>query len=144
MRRPVSRLCSPLGMVVAVLAAAGCHSRVEKELVPAKGKVLVGQVAPAGALVTFHPDDANGDAAGAVAMGKVRADGGYELVTGDRPGAAIGRYRVTVVALGPPGGAGADQKPPLNPRYGRLDQTDLVVEVVREPRPDQYDLHLAR
>jgi len=125
-------------------AVVGCQSQAEKakkELAPVKGKVLVGDAPPAGALITFHPDESKGNTARAMPMGKVRADGEYELVTGENPGAPLGWYRVTLTVFGAPGGG---KSPRINPRYAQLDQTNLSVEVVGEPRPGQYDLRLAK
>jgi hypothetical protein len=130
------------GMIALSILAAGCTESAHKELVPVKGKILNGAGRLTGALLTFHPDPAEGERGGAIAMGKVQADGTYELVTGDKPGATTGRYRVTVTLLRSPDvTAGPILIPPI--KYLHREQTDLVVEVSKEPRLDQYDLRFA-
>lgn len=135
------RLC-PLwfGIVVAGMSTTGCQTRTELDLVSVKGKVLVGNVPPAGALITFLPDISKGETTGAMAIGKIGADGGYELVTAGKPGAAVGRYRVTILATG----SAETKMPSFHKKYSLFDKTDLIVEVVRDPDTKRYDLHLAQ
>src|SRR5205085_11768911 len=46
--------------VFLLFIAAGCSSAPALELVPVKGKALLGTTALAGALLTFHPESADG------------------------------------------------------------------------------------
>ena len=87
--------------------------------------------------VTFHP---TGE--GAVAYGRIGADGSYRLHTGAEKGLAAGEYLVTVVATAPPPDPHSEVVGKLltPARYGRLDQTDLRFTI--EPGKKQIDLPL--
>jgi hypothetical protein len=138
-RPPLLRIFGLVGLA----ALAGCSSAADKakqELAPVKGRILAGDKPLTGALITFHPDASKGNTVPVLPMGKVGATGEYELVSGENLGAAPGWYRVTLTRFGAPGG----KAPPIPPRYTQRDQTNLSVEVVREPRPGQYDLRLTR
>lgn len=87
--------------------------------------------------VTFHP---TGE--GAVAYGRIGADGSYRLHTGAEQGLAAGEYIVTVVATAPPPDPQSEVVGKLltPARYGTLDQTDLRFTI--EPGKKQIDLAL--
>ena len=87
--------------------------------------------------VTFHPAGE-----GAVAYGRIGADGNYRLHTGAEQGLAPGEYVVTVVATAlPPDPHSEIVGKLLTPaRYGNLDQTDLHFTI--EPGKNQIDLPL--
>lgn len=142
-----ARLCLPLLGLLGLATVAGCQSGADSakpDLVPVKGKILVGKAAPVGALVTFHPDTSKGNTARGMPMGKVRADGQYELVTGANPGAPLGWYRVTLTAFAAPGGTSPARPPRIDPKFAQLDKTTLSIEIVADPSPGQYDLRLTK
>jgi hypothetical protein len=87
--------------------------------------------------VTFHPAGE-----GAVAYGRIGADGSYRLHTGAEQGLAAGEYIVTVVATAPPPDPHSEVVGKLltPARYGKLDQTDLRYTI--EPGRNQIDLAL--
>ncbi len=90
--------------------------------------------------------------------GTIAVDGTFKVVTEGRPGAPVGRYKVTVLP-GPAGaGAGGDPAnmkgapPPtasplgrvLNPKYEDPSTTDLIIEVAATPPPDGYKLPVSK
>jgi hypothetical protein len=111
---------------------------------PVSGKVLVqGQPltgVPQGS-VAFHPDKAQGNESMHIPTGKIGSDGTYELLTGGKKGAPLGKYKVLVNAM-----ENKIEEGPVTPRYileekyYALPKTDLTVEVVENPGPGQYDL----
>jgi hypothetical protein len=78
--------------------------------------------------VTFHPVGG-----GAVAYGRIGADGSYRLHTGAEQGLAPGEYVVTVVATAPPPDPRSEVVGKLltPARYNRRDQTDLRFTIAR-------------
>ena len=89
--------------------------------------------------VTFYPSQG-----GAAVYSRIGADGAYELRTGDTPGLKPGEYKVTVVATETPR-AVPGSTPPIGkvitpPRYGQLEETDLLFTV--GPGSNTIDLRL--
>jgi hypothetical protein len=86
--------------------------------------------------VTFHPEKT-----GAVAYGRILADGSYSISTGSRGGLSAGEYFVTVVATAgeadPTKEAAGKLLTPT--RYGRVDQSALRSTV----RPGRNKIDLA-
>jgi hypothetical protein len=117
-------------------------------LYPVSGTVLVeGQPltgVPQGS-VSFHPDKAQGNESMHLPTGKIQADGKYELLTGSKKGAPAGKYKVRVSAF-----ANKLEEGPVTPRYilddkyYSAEKTDLIVEVVENPAPGQYDLKVTK
>jgi hypothetical protein len=82
---------------LAMLAFTGVSCSQSETLNPVQGKVLHQGQPLAGALVSFHPDSlADGTLADA-AVGLSKADGTFELATGQASGAHAGKYTVTVI-----------------------------------------------
>ena len=140
-RRALPVLC--LGAALA-LAVAGCGAG-GPPMVPVEGLVTVGgkPLASGTGTVIFHPDAARGNASKEEPRGVLDAEGRYRLRTGARDGASPGWYRVAVTA--------AKQLDPNNPyftdwlipqRYIDPKTSNLSVQVVEAPGPDDYDLKL--
>jgi hypothetical protein len=144
-RAPLTAL---LAAAVCVLPA-GCGTYLDGvRIYPVSGKILVdGQPltnVPQGG-VSFRPDAAQGNQTLHYPVGRINPDGTYELMTGGKKGAPAGKYKVLVNAIenkleeGP--------TPPrfiLDDKYHILEKTDLVVEVVENPAPGQYDLKVTK
>ena len=134
-REPWSKPAAACAMLMAgaLALAVGCgvHDSSVYGTVTLDGKPLETGT------VTFHPA---GD--GAVAYGRIGADGSYRLHTGAEQGLAPGEYVVTVVATAaPPDPHSEVVGKLLTPaRYGNLDQTDLHFTI--EPGKNQIDLAL--
>ncbi len=79
---------------LAALALSGCQQK-PATLNAVTGKIVYrGTVLHQGVIV-FSPDTSRGET-GRIAVGTIKADGTYTLITGDAPGAAAGWYRVAI------------------------------------------------
>jgi hypothetical protein len=85
-------------LTMGVVSCSKSSGPPQKVCYPVKGKLLVGEQPPVGAMVIFHPEGALPDEwTGGYPRGSVGADGTYELGTyGDKDGAPAGEYRVLV------------------------------------------------
>jgi hypothetical protein len=107
-----------------LLLAAGCGSGGHDVFRPVRGRVLYRGVPLSGGTIVFSPDPERGGS-GPLAVADIQPDGYYVLKTEDRPGAAAGWYRVTVVAL---------QVPPASPgAAGWVPARSLVPAKYRDP-----------
>jgi hypothetical protein len=127
----------------------GC-GRGQAPLLPVEGKVLLdgkplvidGQKGRTG-YVVFYPDAARGNTSREEPRGEVDAEGNYRVLTGLRPGAAPGWYKVTVGATEQPNPNDAYTFTWLIPReYVDQDKSGLALEVLEKPAPGAYDLKL--
>jgi hypothetical protein len=113
-----------------VLAVSGCGSRPER-LPAVRGRVFYNRLPLPGGTIVFSPDPDRGGS-GPLARATIEPDGSYVLTTEDRPGAAPGWYRVTVVALQPAPAGQPLPGPPrslLPPRYRDPDLSGLSFQV---------------
>ncbi len=75
--------------------------------------------------------------------GTIDASGNYEIFTGGKAGAPLGKYKVAVTpSMVPVEGAKAPPKAPFNPKYQIADKSKLEIQVVDSPAPGAYDLKL--
>jgi hypothetical protein len=113
-----------------VVMPSGCNNNpAPPRLVPVGGKVVYKKKPVTQATVQFHPDAANG-AQGFSATGQTKEDGTFTLQTYPHgPGAAPGRYAVTVTLEAR--GAGIPR------RYASVEQTPLRnIEIKDVGAPD--------
>ena len=82
---------------------------------------------PTGSIV-FIPDETRGFA-GPMARAEIQQDGSYSLRTGDRPGVAPGKYRVTVRAVAAVVGRPGQTYLLAPERYSDPGQSGLACEV---------------
>jgi hypothetical protein len=118
------------------------------KIVPVSGTVLVQDQpltgVPQGS-VAFHPDAAQGNQSMHLPTGRLNADGTYELLTGNKKGAPLGKYKIVVSAL-----ENKLEEGPTMPRhiledkYYAREQTDLTIEVIENPPPGYYDLKVTK
>jgi hypothetical protein len=80
-----------------LLLVAGCDSGGDS-LIAVRGRVAYHGTALTAGTIVFTPDTQRG-AAGPIARGDIQADGSYQVWTDEKPGAAAGFYRVTVLAV---------------------------------------------
>jgi len=82
-------------LALASLIAAGCGG---PKMVPVEGTVKVGNQPLTKGEVTFHPDVEAGNTVKLPdpPRGKIDSSGKYSLMTGGKPGAPVGKYKVTV------------------------------------------------
>lgn len=125
-----------LSIVLGVLAGCGGGSAN----VPVSGEVTVGGKPLAKGSLAFKPEGAplpGGDPSGNIENGK------YTLYTNAKPGAPVGKYKVTIVAT-----VEADStkpnavKSPVDAKYGDPAKSDLKADVVATPAPGAYDFKL--
>ena len=126
-----------LSLFCGVLTALGCGGGGPTyKVVPVEGKITVdGVPMSSGSPVAFVPDASKNNTLQVVPNAMTTADGSYKLLTEGRPGAPPGWYKVTISSMG---------GPPMNPKYGSRDQTDLSIEVVDNPAPGRYDLKVSK
>jgi len=129
-------------LAVCYLAAGGCSSG--EKLYPVSGTVEVeGKPLTFGG-VTFHPAADKGNNTKHTPISPIGSDGRYQLVTANRPGAPAGWYRVLVQANPAKAPSLAPPKFAHSIKYIREDTTDILVEVVANPKPNAYELHLSK
>jgi hypothetical protein len=141
-KAPWSRPAWSILCACGLLAWAGCGGL---KLVPVSGKVTLGDKPLSGAAVSFVPDASKGNNARLSCMGRIGADGRYELTSNGvtrsetGKGAPPGWYKVTLVTTLP----GAPEIT-VNPNYLDADKTPLSIEVVDNPEPGRYDFKLEK
>ncbi len=141
----------PLALLVGASLGCGNDRFSVGKTVPVAGTVTVsGQPLHldrrAFGKVWYYPDAAKGNGTPQVAFGTIDAEGNYRLFTRGREGAAPGWYRVMVVATeqSDPSRPSRPRRCFVSTRYGALETSGLSVQVVEEPAPGAYDLHLTR
>ena len=92
------------GAGLLLLACGGCGES-GPGLYPAKGRVVYKEAPVAGANVTFFAAD------GRIATASTNADGQFSLMTGTKPGVALGDYQVGITKLNQMEGMPANPKP---------------------------------
>lgn len=124
-----------------LLLSVGCGGPPAVATVPVSGKVtLEGQPVSSG-LVSFAAAD---DKVGAgLCTGIIGADGEYKISSDGKPGAPLGKYKVTVTPS-MTRTRGDFPSPPFNARYMSSKSTPLVIEVVSNPAAGAYDLKLKK
>jgi hypothetical protein len=140
--------CAGLFCLAALVGLPGCGREVK--LVPVEGKVMLGDKvlamdANTTGTVIFYPDRSKGNTSLEEPRGSIDAAGNYKILTGRKPGAAPGWYKVTVDAA-----KVLDPKNPyhsasswLHPeRYIDKEKSKLALEVVENALPGAYDLRL--
>jgi hypothetical protein len=142
-----------LGALLLCAAAAGGLGGCRQggpALFPVEGKVLLdgkplrvdGTKGRTG-YVVFYPDAARGNPSREEPRGEIDAEGNYRVLTGLRPGAPPGWYKVTVGVTEQPNPNDAYTFTWLVPQdYVDKDRSKLALEVVEKPEPGAYDLQL--
>lgn len=131
------------GLVVAATAAvAGCEPQGPK-LHPVSGRVTLKDGTPVKfGHVILHADADQGNATREISQGTIR-DGEYTIMTGMKPGAVAGAYKVSIEAA-----AEVDEKNPYftrwfaHEKYVNPDTSGLTMQVVESPEPGRYDFKL--
>jgi hypothetical protein len=135
--RPVLLGFCALGL----LSLPGCGGL---KLVSVSGKVMLGDKPLTHGAVSFNPDASKGNTARVMCVGRINAQGHYELTTSGMRGADTGKgaprgwYKVTLITF--PG----DQPLPVHSKYTDPDTTPLSVEVVANPAPGAYDFKVSK
>jgi len=131
------------------IGLAGCGQEKVK-LLPVEGQVMLGdQVLATSAKTTgtvvLYPDKSKGNDSREIPRGRIDAEGRFKILTGLKPGATPGWYKVTVDAATVP-----DPKNPYHTASGFLiperyidkDESNLAFEVIANAPAGTYDLKL--
>jgi hypothetical protein len=129
-------------LLCGLLCLPACSTDRIGKTYPVKGKVyLDGALLKAGS-VAYFPADYEG-APAFEAAARIAPDGTYELSTRGKPGALLGRYKVTVVSQKQVDSSRPAEAVSLVPtEYTRKETTPLAVEVVENPEDGKYDLRM--
>ena len=131
-------------LVCGSLCLAACsHTDPIGKTYPVKGKVyLDGELLQAGS-VGFFPAEQSEGAPAFEAAGRIKEDGSYELSTRGKPGALLGKYKVTVISQTKAEPNRPESFTSLVPKeYTNKETTPLIVEVVKKPDEAKYDLQM--
>jgi hypothetical protein len=136
---------------------AGCPSSGSTKLVPAEGKVTLNNRPLSSGTLTFVPADGKAALPTGNPTGDIQSDGSYKLSTGGKPGAPVGKYKVTVIPTlakseaGDPsnmaGGKAGPPKPTAGPMTSMIPQkydsavaSDITIEVTASTK--DYPINL--
>ena len=122
--------------------AGGCGGPPPVVTVPVSGKVTVdGQPATTGQVSFLNVEDKTG---AGLCAGTIGANGEYQVFTDGKPGAPVGKYKVTVTPSMVPQAGGPPPAPPYNARYSNSQATPLTIEVKSSAAAGAYDLKLTK
>jgi hypothetical protein len=139
--------CRFLLLVGTVLGAGGCGSSAPKgpdvPLSPVTGKITVEGTPMTVGVVTFYPNQAQGNKNIVVPTGMIK-DGEYKMQTNGKDGAPPGWYKVTISANSPTVAIlPADAVKP-NDSYQNKMMSELQVDVKETPPPSGYNFNLTK
>ena len=139
-----SRWLQSLVCLCIALALAGCKKSGPGKLYPVSGKVTLGGKPMTSGFVGLAAEASTGQGAPFMATGTIGSDGKYEIQTDGKPGAPLGKYKVTINPGMPATKeeAATMGKLPFDASYTNPAKTPLAVEVVESPKPGAYDLKL--
>jgi hypothetical protein len=92
--------------------------------------------------IWFYPDPNRGNRCPQVGVGNIDEQGTYRLFTRDAKGAAPGWYKIMIVAMDRD--SSKEARPLVPWKYTTTETSGLALEVVEQPGPGAYDLHLKR
>ncbi len=128
------------------LIVAGCGGGPAlPPLAPVKGVIAVDSQPITSGQVTLAPVILDSKQQLPAMAGQIDSAGSYEIFTGGKAGAPLGKYKVVVTpSMVPMQGAKGPPKTSFNEKFQKADKTTLQIEVVAEPPPGAYDLKLTR
>jgi hypothetical protein len=129
-------------LICGLLCLPACSTDPIGKTYPVKGKVYLDGVLLQAGSVGFFPANYEG-APAFEAAGKIKQDGTYELSTRGKPGALLGRYKVTVVLQSKVEPNRAGEVVSLVPKeFTNKETTPLKMEVIEKPEDGKYDLQM--
>lgn len=134
------------GGVLAAALVAGCGKGDDPDRkVGITGRVTLAGVPLIRGEIVFIPDEERGSKRIDCPMGNIAPDGTYTVELRGEGGAAMGSYKVMVMATRNPVEIRPDWVPVwiVHPKYTQRHTTDLRVEVVENPAPGAYDFDLS-
>ena len=130
----MKRSLTPMLLSVICLSLFGLSCSETEQLNPVQGKVLHKDKPLSGATVTLHPKGQGGLNV-VPAVGLTKEDGTFTLATGDKQGAAVGDYVVTIICSRIPKGkkpigtGGPEAIDILNGAYASRDHSKITVTI---------------
>jgi hypothetical protein len=146
---PQSRLAGIRGLWFLSLFLAGCFvvgcggGEFVPPLVPVKGKIMVDDAPLTSGSVSLIPVVAPTQQT-PPSIGKIGADGTYEVFTSGNRGAPVGKYKVRVTEPTVPAKDGAAATPAFHSKYRDQSKTPLEIDVVDKAAAGAYDLKLSK
>jgi hypothetical protein len=157
---PAQLVCVRTGLFaalgIAIAATAGCK-QPPTPCFPVSGKVVYQKKPVTTGTVTFVPDASKGNQSKESAIGLIKDDGTYSLVTNGRDGAPLGWYKVGISTMAPPMGdmappeikpgskaapKGSGKAPGVPPKFQHPDTSGVSIEVKENAPPGAYDIEL--
>src|SRR5262245_42997145 len=133
----MKKMLSPARLALVLAGAAlvaGCSGGKNVTLAPVSGTVTVGGQPVTGGQVSLIPFEKEQETSG-LSAGTIDSGGKFTIYTGGKPGAPLGKYKVTVTMpmVPPPGGSDKPPPPPFNAKYASVSTTNLTFEVIESP-----------
>jgi len=139
-RGPTPLVCLGAALLLGLTSCGG-----GPKLYQVEGKISMGNQPIKAGSVTLYPEDPKSESK-ALPTGMID-NGTFKITTEGKPGAPLGKYKVTVMEGGgagdPAAMGGAPKAAGLN-KYMDSAKTDLKLEVVESPAPGAYDLKLTK
>ena len=140
-RRTLVLLCLPVA--AACLVAVGCGEKLPP-LTPVKGAVTVDGKKLTSGQVSLVPETPDPKQQVPPSSGKIDSDGNYEIFTGGKTGAPLGKYKVKVTPdMSMPSDKGK-MEAPFDGKYLDSEKSKLGFEVVENAAVGRYDLKLTK
>jgi hypothetical protein len=129
------------GVFFVLLFTLGCSEPLPP-LSPVRGKVTVDGNPVTSGNVSLAPEDTSKKAP--PSSGQIGADGSYEIFTGGKAGAPLGKYKVFVTPPMVPGDPKAGMQTAFDKKYMDVLKSGLSFEVKDNAAAGAYDLKLTK
>jgi hypothetical protein len=130
---------------VLAIVSLGCGSAdTLPPMAPVKGKVVIDGAPLTTGQVALHPQTVDPAVKVPLSAGTIDGSGNFEIFTGGKAGAPLGKYKVVVTpSMVPMQGGGA---PPVqvNQKFRLPADTTLSFEVTQAAKEGQYDLQVTK
>jgi hypothetical protein len=94
--------------------------------------------------VALHPEKVDPGVQVPLSAGTIDGSGNYEIFTGGKTGAPLGKYKVVVTPSMVPMQGGGAPAAKIDQKYMVPNQTPLSIDVVQGAKEGQYDLKLGK
>ena len=131
-------------LALLVIVPLGCDSAdTLPPMAPVKGKATIDGAPLTAGQVALHPEAADPSVKVPLSAGTIDGNGNYEIFTGGKAGAPLGKYKVVVTPSMVPMQGGT---PPVqvNQKFRVPTDSPLSIEVVETPKEGQYDLQTTK
>ena len=138
--KPYLRPACVVLLLSGLVLTPGCSGSKKLDLAPVSGTVKVAGVPLTSGQVSFLP--ASKEQEGTLAAGTIGSDGTYTISTGGKPGAPVGKYKITITPSMVPSGNGKPPGSGFSSKYQSVATTPLMKEVIANPEAGRYDFNL--